>query len=144
MFGIHELTHPLPHQLQASTKPACVVSLWPPIIFLSLSDAGLSSWKGIALAALAVFLSKDRPITFVTDYSCRHTTIHNSELLTTYPSPVASSSTRQLYAPHTSHKNKKTYVPRIQRLRACNARRRRHPAGESSKSSKTDERRLLI
>ena len=40
-----------------------------PIIFLSLSDAGLSSWKGIALAALAVFLLKDRPISFVTDYT---------------------------------------------------------------------------
>ena len=40
----------------------------PPIIFLSLSDAGLSSGKGIALAVLAVFLPKDRPITFVTDY----------------------------------------------------------------------------
>ena len=41
----------------------------PPIIFLSFSDGGLSSGKGIALAVLAVFLPKDRPITFVTDYS---------------------------------------------------------------------------
>ncbi|MGV0982824.1 MAG: hypothetical protein ACOYB0_10735, partial [Polynucleobacter sp.] len=39
-----------------------------PIIFLSLSDAGLSGWKGILLAALAVIHSKDRPITFGTVY----------------------------------------------------------------------------
>ena len=40
----------------------------PPVVFLSLSDAGLSGWKGIALAVLAIFLSKVRPIKFGTDY----------------------------------------------------------------------------
>ncbi len=41
-----------------------------PIIFLLLSDAGLSGWKGILLAALALIHSKDRPITFGTVYIC--------------------------------------------------------------------------
>ncbi len=40
----------------------------PPMIFLSFSDAGLSGWKGILLAVLAVFHTKGRPITLSTVY----------------------------------------------------------------------------